>query len=227
MTKRHWCRRCDRGFVDLAAISQHQQNSGRHNICNKCYYDAEDWEALLNHYRRRRCYEVCDACNIAIIPGQMRQHLKDEFACFTCKKHCGNEHNLEQHKIVHASADHECWACPRQFRSLPAMILHLEEGNCESGLSHLDLNESTAMSRQWPLIIVHEWRDILLARQDLSQYRGMAFVCPGCELTFRKLSAFFQHVASTSKYGCDEYLDSNATRKLTVFLKNRHYSTLT
>jgi hypothetical protein len=100
------------------------------------------------------------------------------------------------------------------------MILHLEYGNCESGISTADLNCWAANCYQWKQFINPERRDYLLDidnwNEDEDEDEAYPFFCPGCNGEFEYLSALFQHVTTQS---CNQSLDIYPLNKLCRWLE--------
>ncbi len=88
---------------------------------------------------------------------------------------------------MHAPKSVECPGCPRNFSSSSAMILHLEEGTCESQVDHEWVTE-TALK-------------CYASRFYTSNDPDYDFMCPDCETPFRYISGMLQHIESNS---CDE-----------------------
>jgi len=130
--------------------------------------------------------------------------------------------NIPQHELVHLRPSIECYGCPRKFTTYSGMVIHLETGNCDSGVDIIDINESAAMCYQWRSYLDEDYRDEMLQCVDLKEeYAGTVypFECAQCEASFPKLSALFQHVESSS---CEQDLDGKAMLKLMTWLKKRH-----
>ncbi|KAF2500755.1 hypothetical protein BU16DRAFT_614466 [Lophium mytilinum] len=228
MSNGNFCRRCRRQFVNRHAIKQHLVTSSHHHLCDNCNYDAYDFNELLDHWRDEGCYEVCEQCESGVPPGTMAHHLQKHYACLICQEHCENQADLNQHANTHVYTNITCWGCPRIFKSLPAMILHLEGGNCDSDITVVDLNEAAAASPQWHYFISSRWRNILHGRRSLRRYREtpLPFKCPCCDMRFRYLSALIQHVANPTKANCEENLLSFPIKMLVLWLSlyQRHWS---
>ncbi|EXJ74051.1 uncharacterized protein A1O5_02345, partial [Cladophialophora psammophila CBS 110553] len=159
-----WCERCRRLFVSSAAYRTHLDNSSHHNVCDPCHLDFRTSDRLESH-------------DVAV-----------HNMCIECGKYFENGNNLMQHKRSHLPADIQCLGCFRQFSEFSAMIIHLESGNCESGLNRDDI-DSWIFDSFVTSPYVSRWTDY---------YR---YKCPECESDFVFLSALCQHVASNA---CDQ-----------------------
>jgi hypothetical protein len=105
------------------------------------------------------------------------------------------------------------------------MFIHLEAGNCQSGIDESKLNATTARVRQRQHSIVQEYRAHLLDGWDQVLFRANfqekiePFRCSECDGNFPKLSALFQHVGSNA---CDADLDCGAVIRLLTWLSKNH-----
>jgi hypothetical protein len=124
--------------------------------------------------------------------------------------------------MVHLDISIECYGCSRMFTTYSGMIIHLESGSCDSGITNVDLNQSAAMCYQWRHCIHKEYCDEMLEERDLSRdyiYTIYPFKCPTCGSDFSKLSGLFQHIDSQA---CEQTLASGAIGKLVRWLERRH-----
>lgn len=96
------------------------------------------------------------------------------------------------------------------------MLIHLEYGNCASGLNFYDVNKTAALCFQWKGYIKKELRHELLKRRSPSE---QPFYCPTCGLRLGKLSSLFQHVESPH---CGQTLKAGAIGKLKNWLWAHH-----
>lgn len=102
------------------------------------------------------------------------------------------------------------------------MIIHLESGQCDSGVSRLELNRTAARCYQWKHFVFREYRDDLLAENDgfdIYHTGCRAFECPSCITSFTRLSGMFQHIESDS---CNASLKRGIAAKLVRWLRNVH-----
>ncbi|UKZ69693.1 uncharacterized protein TrAtP1_010696 [Trichoderma atroviride] len=117
---------------------------------------------------------------------ELREHMTDEHnSCCVCNRCFTCPSGLKNHHLVHWIRTAECYSCHGSFASKSAVILHLEQGACESGvrLQHIDYCAKACHSAQWYL------------------HAGGGYKCPTCDWRFRFMSALVQHVESDS---CDE-----------------------
>ncbi|KAK8170765.1 hypothetical protein BC567DRAFT_164497, partial [Phyllosticta citribraziliensis] len=85
-----------------------------------------------------------------------------------------------QHMITHRPHDIPCWACSKPLPRICDVLLHLEQGNCPSGIDSFHLNSIAAS-------FYPSW-----AYRENPQ----PFLCPGlgCGSKFAKFHALVQHV---------------------------------
>ncbi|KAM0513749.1 hypothetical protein ACHAPE_007575 [Trichoderma viride] len=181
------CLRCDRSFKTQSARAQHMSDSSRHNICRECYY-LEDFETayeLREHMidEHNGCTQCSDTFESV---GDLRQHLYDE-------------HNMCSHQLVHRERSIECFACCRAFVTKSAMVLHLEQGTCSSGVNLIDVNDYA--------------RDCYTSDQYLDCDGD--YECPTCHKYFKYMSGLLQHAESDN---CNETL-KRRNSPLAIFLR--------
>ena len=102
------------------------------------------------------------------------------------------------------------------------MILHLEEGGCQSGIQELDLNVSAAHFGQSTKFIRNGYMKDLMARCHTGlKYNKLVypFYCCRCDMEFARLSALLQHLDSPR---CDETLNDGEIPRLMRWLWRRH-----
>lgn len=121
-----------------------------------------------------------------------------------------------QHRLSHRSLKHECIDCDAQFKTYGGMLIHLEYGNCTSGLNMFDVNKTAALCFQWKRYTDKDLRHELLKRRSPSE---QPFYCPTCGVWFGKLSSLFQHVESPH---CGQTLKAGAIGKLKNWLWAHH-----
>lgn len=102
------------------------------------------------------------------------------------------------------------------------MILHIENGGCESNITTQDLFETAAQCYQSHKYIDEDYREAMLDGEDLEEiYTDTVypFQCPSCDSDFSALSGLLQHVASGT---CQQPLHSGAIGKLVNWLDKQH-----
>ncbi len=121
--------------------------------------------------------------------------------------------------MAHAERLFECYGCPIEFTTCPVMIVHLESGECESGLNKFNLHESAAKCFDWEAYIHEDCRRALIDRHDfLTEYGDPVwpFKCSECGTAFSELSDLFLHVDSEA---CNQKLHLYPLRNLTRWLE--------
>lgn len=91
------------------------------------------------------------------------------------------------------------------FKSTAGILIHLESGTCDSGVTETDVDDWAQECRQH------------------GQYTNdadaeYAYYCPECELDMPKVSSLFQHVESDA---CAASYDDRALGALVRFLRCR------
>ncbi|ORY15260.1 hypothetical protein BCR34DRAFT_643442 [Clohesyomyces aquaticus] len=132
-------------------FSKHLRDSGAHNFCPECSYDATFWYGLSDHCRDRGSCIVSDGCTTRQelwCPDSYRQHVQDANFCRHCDRHYEPPSNLTHwHKLTHCSPQYECSICPRQFTTYGRIMIHYEAGHCTDAIR---VNELVARCYQWP-----------------------------------------------------------------------------
>ncbi|UKZ58285.1 hypothetical protein TrVGV298_012153 [Trichoderma virens] len=180
---------------------QHISDSPNHHVCIHCQtlVDFVTEQQLDNHLEQ--VHNWCSSCDLVFeYWDDLEEHDVDEHnKCLECGNYFSSPSNLKNHKLTHAEKNVECFACYRKFVSKSAMMLHLEVGNCPSGVDRSDIDDYARQCRQWPQYIDHD-----------DDYK-----CPTCGKWFHHMSGLLQHVESDC---CDEDLESWWS-PLAVFLR--------
>ncbi|EME79976.1 uncharacterized protein MYCFIDRAFT_211925 [Pseudocercospora fijiensis CIRAD86] len=144
-----------------------------------------------------------------------RPYSCDEYGC---TRSFPSPNALEHHRITHLTRSVHCYGCTRMFTTYHGMIIHLEAGNCTSGIEMRRVNRLAAQCFQWKQYIVKHFREEL--RGSHVGYRGdpanRPFKCPTCTSTFPLLSSLFMHIHSPS---CDQTIGGGAIGKLKKWLR--------
>ncbi|KAL7921257.1 hypothetical protein ACQKWADRAFT_314070 [Trichoderma austrokoningii] len=148
------CGRCNVTYETEAAWDQHKIDSPYHYQCPKCYdLDCDTEEELMWHM------------------------IRDHHMCTTCNQCFPSSMSLDNHKPEHLAKPEKCYACPRTFQTKSAIILHLELGECKSGVQARHVN-CCARDEQGA-----EW----IIGGDGS------YQCPECDRKFKFMSGLVQH----------------------------------
>ncbi|KAJ9604617.1 hypothetical protein H2200_010731 [Cladophialophora chaetospira] len=189
---RYECRPCNRTFNSFNGLNNHCQKARVHSYgdqwCERCEWLFVSPGARDSHTSNSSRHNLCPAsnCNLDFSEEEgLDEHMAaDHHWCIDCKRYFNNENELTQHKRVHLPRNIECLGCDRQFSEFAAMILHLEAGTCASQTDVDDLDRWMANSR------LHQYVDYA--------YDPVKYCCPHCDRRFDYLSAFCQHVATTT-----------------------------
>ncbi|KAL7893471.1 hypothetical protein HDV63DRAFT_408351 [Trichoderma sp. SZMC 28014] len=159
----NYCWRCERSYKTQSALDQHKIDSPHHNECPKCNLDYETEQSLKEHMMN--AHNMCSVCS----------------QCFDCP------FSLDRHYSAHRKMPAGCYACHSIFESKAAMILHLEQEACVSGvkLRHVDYCARACESSEWYL-------------DDGGEYK-----CPACDKPFEYMSGLVKHA---EEYNCDDLM---------------------
>ena len=110
---------------------------------------------------------------------------------------------IKQHKQTHQPRDYECLGCDHLFKSFSGELIHLESGNCDSGIIEEDVDDKAHQCYQNRKYIIRE--------------NGWSYICPNCERRYTKLSALYQHAEDSPD--CSYLLEHpNCLAKLQHFI---------
>ncbi|KAK7548204.1 hypothetical protein IWX49DRAFT_205852 [Phyllosticta citricarpa] len=202
------CERCKRMFGSRSSREQHWEDSPNHFIClalhangQRCTFDGESIEQLLQHYLVAHEFHSCRGCLQVFVDFKVyMKHLDEAFACSECQQHHNNENEVEQHMIQHRPHNIPCWACSKPLPRVCDVLLHLEQGNCPSGVDSFHLNSIAASFYPSWAYVDQAYREDLRLGIDLSSVYGhenpKPFMCPGlgCGSKFARFHALVQHV---------------------------------
>ncbi|PYH65883.1 uncharacterized protein BO88DRAFT_470151 [Aspergillus vadensis CBS 113365] len=164
------CTICDRWFTTEGALFAHCRATTRHEWCERCrrvFVSEDSKNAHVRASKRHNIYFETD--------DDLRYHLEDyHHACLECNIFLGSAENLLSHDI---SVHYYCNICDRYF----GMLIHLESGACQSGVSEETIDDLAAECYQSRKYIV-------------DTDGGWRYECPDCERQFWQLSALYQHV---------------------------------
>ncbi len=167
----------------------HVTNSACHNICHSCNIDYSNWSDLNVH--NVNVHHECTECNERFVNENNLREVPYDPTTLPFGSNTGL--TPLEHKRVHLPLKYECLGCDRWFSEFSAMMLHLESGNCESGVDCDDIDDWVI--DYWGFKFgdyTNDWTDY---------YK---FCCPSCDNEFRFVSGLLQHIASQA---CDMDLD--------------------
>ncbi|KAF8971851.1 hypothetical protein BDZ97DRAFT_1693153 [Flammula alnicola] len=179
-----YCQYCDAHFDDDKELEHHYQTS--HSFCSQCWKVFENEIGLQEHYRQSERHHYCPPCDkLFLSASNLNSHLNS---------------------AIHRPKDVRCpFRCGGQFVSRSALVLHLENGACSSGVDRATVNKYV---RQYDTNNVITDPARLLAggsgsaNQDIRYYataaswNGSGYECCLCHLVYRSLPALNQHLGS-------------------------------
>ncbi|PTB64816.1 hypothetical protein BBK36DRAFT_1123676 [Trichoderma citrinoviride] len=173
------------------------------HLCDDYYYSVEfDTDEELDEHLEAEHNWCPFCCHDYDTPAELLNHQIDKHnLCWICREYFDSRSNLRHHNLIHTARLIECPGCPRKFPTESAMVLHLEVGRCQSGLSCDDIDRFACDCRQSPKFLVNG--------------DELRYICPTCEGTFKFMSGLLQHAESER---CDENLDERYS-PLAIFLR--------
>ncbi|KAL9488174.1 hypothetical protein ACSS6W_000451 [Trichoderma asperelloides] len=159
-----FCTDCNAKFDDRAALRQHSTSAG-HAVefrCCDCNKNFKNAPALNQHLRDK-------------VHKKKPQQRKAQHHCKDCDRLFASARALEQHlhsTIHHPISNLTCMAgkicgveCKARFSSPSAMIAHMENGTCQSGINRQKLNR---------LILVQDTDHLITSSSGIFEYSGWA-----------------------------------------------------
>ncbi|KAF9055761.1 hypothetical protein BJ165DRAFT_1428551 [Panaeolus papilionaceus] len=202
------CHDCNLDFPTWVGLKEHWVQSPRHHYCQRCSQHFDDHCDLVEHYEDAHAY--CSSCNKIFendfgLKEHYRQSENHHF-CAPCNRHFNSASNLQSHlnSSVHRPKDVACpfRGCDMAFVSRPALVLHLESGNCSSGMNRSTVNTyvrrydtNNIITDPSRLIGSGNSSDITYSANH-NAWNGYAFECYLCNSEFRHLSGLNQHLNS-------------------------------
>ncbi|KDR85839.1 hypothetical protein GALMADRAFT_234944 [Galerina marginata CBS 339.88] len=202
------CDQCDIDFPTWVGLKEHWVQSPNHNYCQYCnehFYDEEDLE---DHFQNAHAY--CPTCRRVFKDGVgLREHYRQSeqhHYCAPCDRLFNSASNLNSHlnSSVHRPKDVKCpFKCGAAFVSRSALVLHLENGACTSGVNRNLVNRYV---RQYDTsnVITDPARmiagsgssgDITYIASERS-WNGSGYECYLCHNTYQTLAVLNRHLAS-------------------------------
>lgn len=198
--KWEWCERCQWLFVSSDARESHWRASDQHWRCFLCDEDFHTPYEMKSH--AARIHGWCVDCRDRIFTDYVAHRIKCHHRCEDCAKEFETENNLRMVSLslslplscanVALSTStvkficllqSPCLGCQRRFITDSALLIHLESGNCSSGVNCDDVDRWAFQCYQHRYF-TNDWQDQL-------RYR-----CPGCESDFPYVSSLLQHTES-------------------------------
>ncbi|KAF4612010.1 hypothetical protein D9613_004328 [Agrocybe pediades] len=167
----HCCKQCGMKYRSQEGLRQHCIESPDHYYCEDCNKLCRSKYGLHDHYRQ-----------------SPKHHW-----CVPCKHNFDSAQNLKMHtECQHGPRDVECVSdqCDRKFVNRSAMIKHLENGICSSGINRSDVHKCVRRTDDEELIM----KEPISVAYD--SWNGRAFECPLCDKEFDDVKPLASHLIS-------------------------------
>jgi len=104
------------------------------------------------------------------------------------------------HSRIHMGSSIECPFCKRPFTVASGLVVHLESGNCSSGLNRQKINDAVRRLDRGnvitrPMITMPGYENVQTFATERS-YNGRCYQCCLCPRGFATLSALNAHMSS-------------------------------
>ena len=192
-----WCERCERLFIDEAALDSHLASSSQHHIRVECVEDFYTVDDLNDHNasyhapsrtHRRSSRRNNTVQMVQYSPGSHPFHMTESL----------------QHRNTYQTQTVECFGCYEQFATRSGMLMHLESGACDSRVELHQIDEWAFRGRD-SYTYTNAWKDYY-------KYR-----CPTCDVGFRVVSALIQHI---EEQDCGQRI-TGSVRKMLDYLERK------
>ncbi|XP_034489169.1 zinc finger protein 570 [Drosophila innubila] len=127
------CNECERVFVSLNHLNEHQATHASHN-CQECGVRCESKDQLSRHMvqmHKRNLRNQCNVCQkvftmLSTLRDHMRIHTGEKpFVCNVCGKGFTQNANLRQHKLRHSDIKRfKCELCNNSFVTKAELTSH-------------------------------------------------------------------------------------------------------
>ncbi|GAA6023887.1 hypothetical protein JCM8202_001273 [Rhodotorula sphaerocarpa] len=199
---------CQRGFASEGALYSHYANSSNHAYCILCrsFFDLH----TQLRYHQEDEHWACDVCD-RIFQSELGRHEHSRQSHPYCTTHRRAFHtpaNLNAHLngSEHVQKNQPCpFRCGRMFVDRSAVVLHLEQGACPSGVNRTLIDNYLRANDRNRFITTSGPRLLLEGPAPTSTYiaterswdhsRG-AYVCVLCHGKFTTLRGLNAHLAS-------------------------------
>ncbi|KAF9471814.1 hypothetical protein BDN70DRAFT_845083 [Pholiota conissans] len=207
------CGDCNLDFASSLGLKEHWVQSPRHSYCQYCNTHCANDQDLIQHYDAEHGYKCCHTCR-RVFKNEfgLKEHYRQSelhHYCPTCDRHFISESNLRAHlnSSAHRPKDVVCpfRGCGAKFVSRSALVAHLENGACASGVDRTAVNRYvrqfdtnniiTDPSRLLTGSSANPDQNIHYIATDAS-WNGRGFECCLCHNVYRSLNALNQHLAS-------------------------------
>ena len=223
------CGDCSKDFSTWTGLKEHWVQSPRHPYCQRCNEHFDDFSELDSHYEDSHYY--CSRCEIIFTNEYgLQEHYRQSnfhYYCSPCKRLFQSESNLKsvyqyhrkfiytiftdrlplQHlnSSVHRPKDVVCpfKGCGKKFVSRSALVLHLEEGACRSGVDRTTINRyvrqydtNNIITDPSRLLTSGTTSDNTKYYASARSWNGYGYECYLCHNSYSSLVSLNQHLAS-------------------------------
>ncbi|GJN87719.1 hypothetical protein Rhopal_000674-T1 [Rhodotorula paludigena] len=184
--KHHYCLRCSEDFDTHSDLIDHKNESWSHHRCPLCTFDGEEDYDLTSHIDRAHYRCGLDDCGriLSTAPGRDMHRRAVHLYCTAHSRFFKNEDNLKQHmqSALHVVPNFPCIMPSCDFKTVDqsAMILHLEAGQCPSGVTRSSV-ASYFLDNDYNRIVTNP-------------YGPRHFECKACNKDFNHMSGLAQHL---------------------------------
>ncbi|EIW87169.1 hypothetical protein CONPUDRAFT_96469 [Coniophora puteana RWD-64-598 SS2] len=202
----HWlCSQCDKDFETHNARLQHFVNSREHSYCRECEEDFDDDEERDQHMEDEHWW-CSNHDKVFKNERGLKEHYRQSPAhhyCVDCDRPFNAEWSLRQHlnSKTHRTADVPCPfnGCGQAFVSKSALVSHLENGGCRSGVNRRMVDNYVRQLDRDNIITTRLLTDGDSTTTFIATNRswnGRAYQCYFCHAPFRTLVDLNKHLAS-------------------------------
>ncbi|TFK42097.1 hypothetical protein BDQ12DRAFT_677641 [Crucibulum laeve] len=203
------CEDCNFDSHTWVGLKRHWIKSSRHSYCERCNEHYSSDAELYDHYDEKHDY--CRKCNRLFVNQYgLDEHYRQSpthHYCAPCKRHFSSESNLQSHmnSSAHKQKSVMCWkGCGLGFVSNSAMILHMESGNCRSGMNRATVNEvvrqydrNNDITNPSRMLTGASSNEVITYYAGNKAWNGYGYECYLCQGTYRTLVILNQHLASS------------------------------
>jgi len=178
-----YCNYCDQHFATHNGYVQHVNTSAAHN--------EADWEC-----------SVCDRCFVSDHARTQHYINGPHPYCNPCDRVFQNQnsYNAHMHSRIHMGNSIQCPFCKRPFTVASGVVIHLESGNCSSGINRQKINEAVrnldrnnVITR--PMITMPGYDNVQTIATERS-FNGSYYECCLCPREFGTLQGLNAHMRS-------------------------------
>lgn len=193
------CGQCDRWFVNLHALQDHEQHSPKH--------------ARSRQQSKKTKTHTCHLCGagLSTLNGLQQHRINKHNCCVPCNRYFASVQALRSHlqSSIHQPKSVLCpgHKCSKRCKTAAGLVNHLESGACRSGMNRARIN---ALAVEFDKTNVITNRARLLSGSNGScaprplitsiatslSFNGRSYECFMCHRQFQTLDRLNQHLAS-------------------------------